>query len=96
MPEGKPPIFVSHPAYHFYGQLVDTSAKPQELELRLLAADQTPAPLRTLPPLRSHEEELKTARQIIRPLWEAAMKSERKGKRVVLRVVCQTRSVGRL
>jgi hypothetical protein len=73
LPEGKTPLFVAHPGYHFHGQLADTSAGPQEL--KVLAADQTPAPLRTLPPLRTREEELKMARQVIRPLWEAAMKS---------------------
>lgn len=57
VPEGKSPIFVTQPGYHFCGQLIDTSAGAREL--RLLAADQTPAPLHTLPPLRSHEEELK-------------------------------------
>ena len=30
LPEGKPPIFVTHPAYHFHGQLVDASAKSRE------------------------------------------------------------------
>ena len=81
LPEGKPPIFVTHPAYHFHGQLVDTSAKSREATptIKLLPADQTPAALRTLPPLRSHEEEMKTARQVIRPLWEAAMKSADEG-----------------
>jgi hypothetical protein len=81
MPEGKPPVFVSHPRYRFFGQLVDMSAKPRELTLELLAANQTPAPLRTLPPARSHEEELTAARQILRPLWEAAMKSGEEGGR---------------
>ena len=83
LPEGKPPIFVTHPAYHFHGQLVDTSAKSREPTptIKLLPADQTPPPLRTLPPLRSHEEEMKTARRILRPLWEAAMKSAAEGER---------------
>ena len=77
LPEGKSPLFVTHPNYHFYGQLVDTSARAQEL--KLLAADQTPAPLRTLPPLHTQAEELEMARQVIRPLWQAAMKSAEDG-----------------
>jgi hypothetical protein len=77
LPEEKSPLFVTHPGYHFHGQLVDTAAKWQEL--KLLAADQTPAPLRTLPPLRSREEELKVARRVILPLWQAAMKSAAEG-----------------
>ena len=27
LPEGKPPIFVTHPAYHFHGQLVDADLR---------------------------------------------------------------------
>jgi hypothetical protein len=81
LPEGKSPLFVTHPAYHFHGQLVDASAKSPERELKLLAAGQTAAPLRTLPPVRSHAEELKTARQIIRPLWTAAMKTAGDGEK---------------
>ncbi len=48
LPEGKPPIFVTHPAYHFHGRLVDASAKSREAEptIELLATSQTPAPLR--------------------------------------------------
>ncbi len=79
LPEGKSPVFVTHPGYHFFGQLVDTAPKSQQWEFKLLAADQTPPPLRTLPPLRSHQEELKAARQVIRPLWQAAMKSASEG-----------------
>jgi hypothetical protein len=74
LPEGKSPLFVTQPGYHFHGQLIDTSAGAQVL--RLLAADKAPAPLHTLPPLRPHEEELKMARQVFWPLWQAAMKSK--------------------
>ena len=75
--EGKSPVFVEHPAFHFHGQLLDTSAKSHEL--KLMARDQTPAPMRTLPPLRSHEEELKLACQVIRPALELAPAAERVG-----------------
>ena len=83
LPEGKSPIFVEHPAYHFHGELVDTSAKSLEPKptIKLQAANQVPAPLRTLPPLCSHDEELKAARQVIRLLWEAAMKSAGDGEK---------------
>ncbi len=57
LPEGQSPVLVSHPGFHFHGQLLDTAAGPHELKLS--AADETPAPLTTLPPLRSHAEELK-------------------------------------
>jgi len=82
-PEGKSPIFVAHPAYHFHGQLVDGSAESQKPQpaIKLLPADREPAPLRTLPPLRTHEEEMNEARQTIRPLWEAAMKSAQEGEK---------------
>ncbi len=70
LPEGRPPIFVTHPAYHFYGQLADTSAKQQEL--RPLELDRSPPPLRTLPPLNSHEQELRLARRVIRRILESA------------------------
>jgi hypothetical protein len=99
LPEGTPPIFVSHPAYHFHGQLVDITPLPiageglgargadaaTQVALTLTLsqrergpniAGETPPPMRTLPPLRSHEEEMKMARRVIRPLWEAAIKSE--------------------
>ncbi len=73
LPEGKSPVFVTQPGYHFHGQLIDSAAR-RPSTIRLLTADQSPPPLRTLLPLRSHEEELKLARQVIRPLWEAAMR----------------------
>ena len=80
LPEGKSPVFVTQPGYHFHGQLIDSAAR-RPSTIRLLTADQSPPPLRTLPPLRSHEEELKLARQLIRPLWEAAMKVRDEGQK---------------
>ncbi len=75
--EGKSPIFVTHPAFHFHGQLLDTSAKSHEL--KLLGRDQTPDVLRTLPPLRSHEEELTLARQVIWPIVEVLPEPQTEG-----------------
>ncbi len=74
LPEGKTPVFVRHPDYHFFGQLVDTSSISPEF--KLLGKEQTPAPLAALPQLLSREEELKLARQVIVPLWEADMNSK--------------------
>ncbi|MGA2060027.1 MAG: carboxypeptidase-like regulatory domain-containing protein [Thermoguttaceae bacterium] len=73
LPEGTAPVFVTHPDYLFHGQLVDTSAATQEF--KLLGKDQAPAPLATLPPPFSRQQELDLAKQIIVPLWETAMKS---------------------
>ena len=79
LPEGMSPVFVTHPDYHFHGQLVDTAAASQEF--KLLGKDQTPAPLATLPPQLSRQQELDLAKQIIVPLWEAAMKSKNKSQK---------------
>jgi hypothetical protein len=78
LPEGKAPIFVAHPEYHFHGQLIDTAAAQ---ELKLLGKDQSPPPRETLPPLLSHEEELQIAKQVIQPLWESTMKSADEGEK---------------
>ena len=79
LPEGKAPVFVTHPKFHFHGQLVDTMSAPQDFKLS--GIDQTPSPMVTLPPLLSREEELKLARQLIVPLWEEAMKSTNEAKK---------------
>lgn len=79
LPEGKAPVFVAHPKFHFHGQLVDTSSAPQDF--KLLGIDQTPPAMTTLPPLLSREEELKLARKIIVPLWEEAMQSTNESKK---------------
>ena len=73
--EGQSPLFVAHPAYHFHGQLIDTASKSHEL--KLLVRDQRPAPLQTLPPLHTREEEVKLARQTILPIIEAAPEADR-------------------
>jgi len=78
LPEGTAPVFVTHPDYHFHGQLVDTADASQEF--KLFGKDQTPAPLATLPPPLSRQQELDLAKQIIVPLWEDAMKSENKSQ----------------
>ncbi|MGA2060028.1 MAG: carboxypeptidase regulatory-like domain-containing protein [Thermoguttaceae bacterium] len=82
LPEGKAPVFVIHPKFHFHGQLVDTSSAPQDF--KLLGIDQIPPAMNTLPPLLSREEELKLARQLIVTLWEEAMKSTNEAKKEFL------------
>ncbi|MGD0517760.1 MAG: carboxypeptidase-like regulatory domain-containing protein [Thermoguttaceae bacterium] len=74
LPEGKSPVFVTHPDFHFHGQLVDTSSDKQEF--KLLSKDQTPPAMTTLPPLIAHDEELKIARQAISQLWEKTKNSK--------------------
>ena len=81
--EGTPPIFVAHPGYHFHGQLVDAPAEGGggAPAIRLLALGETPPPLRTLPPLRSREEEMGTARRVLRPVWQSAVRTGDEGDR---------------
>jgi hypothetical protein len=74
LPEGKLPVFVEHPKYHFHGQVVDTALAAQEF--KLLAIDKTPRPMTTLPPVLSRPEELKLAQQIILSLWEKTLEAK--------------------
>lgn len=86
VPEGRVFVFAEMPGYRFTGKLLTDD---RDAAITLARIDEPIEPLRALPPLLPHDEELALARRMIEPALEAARSGPPEQKKWALRALAE-------